>query len=62
MVEPMSIVQTKMVEVPAVLGMNDKIALLNLHLKALQHDGFMILSTKVVDESSFLIEFKQVPK
>jgi len=53
-----NILQTKLVELPRSLSVQDKIKFLNAFLNDMQSDGMNILSTKESLEGHFIIEYR----
>ena len=53
-----NIIQTKVIELPRNVSIQDKIKFLNAFLNDLQEDGNNILSTKESLEGHFIIEYR----
>ena len=51
-------VTTRIVEVPGSVSLQDKILVLNVHLKDVQNEGYNILSTRPYGDNAFIIEVR----
>lgn len=60
MVEVQNGIESRVVEVPALASVNDKILILNIWQRQLQSEGWNIISTKPYGDNAFIMEVRKM--